>query len=40
MLRHRYTPPDVGWHEQSRRQVSWLAGRRLHRPSRSNQWRG
>jgi hypothetical protein len=40
LLRHRYTPPDDGWHEQSGRQVSWLAGHGPPRPSRSNQWRG
>jgi hypothetical protein len=39
LLRHRYTPPDVGWHEQFGRQVSWLAGHDPSRPSRLNQWR-
>ena len=34
MLRHRYTPPDEGLHEQSGRQVSWLAGRGPRWPSR------
>jgi hypothetical protein len=31
---HRYTPPGDGLHERSGRLVSWLAGRRPHRPSR------
>ncbi|MNZ73010.1 hypothetical protein D3C78_914080 [compost metagenome] len=33
-LQHRYTPPDGGTRDSSRRQVSWLAGRHPPSPSR------